>query len=507
MRLDRRTSFFVLAAACLCGSARAQEGETYGLRKPVLLRQTVWFVDDDAAPGGGSGRRNDPFHAIQQGVDAALDGEVVLVAPGIYRELVDFSGKAIRVVASEGPAQTFIQSAVAFGPGGVRFVSGEGHDSVLEGFTVRLADGIQVEDSAPTILRNVIASNAYVGILCRNAPGVRILSNVIRDNAEIGITGSGSELLISGNVILSHFVEVYPHAGGGIYLFESSATLVSNVIAENVCGNLSSVFSNTGAGVYALDSVVFVRQCTFTRNQAWTSSAPGTGGAIAVWNSELRVSGSIFWDDAADDGAEIWASGSFVRVDHSDVEGGQPGIFSQGGTLLWGDGNLEQTPLFRNPSSDYRLMSTSPLIDKGQPALTPGGVDAWGDPRILDGDGNGVQRVDIGADERDDTELLASGTSVLGGTLTLTTVAPAGRTYELFVASEPGDVAVPPFGSMLIGNAGLQTVGAGAVPGVDAFAVPNLVSLLGSELWFQSLSLDAALSIGSFSNAQRFVVH
>ena len=178
------------------------------------------------------------------------------------------------------------------------------------------------------------------------------------------------------------------------------------------------------------------------------------------------------------------------------------------GTLVWGDGNVDMDPLFRDASSsDYRLTAASPMIDRGAAFLAPGGIDAFGDPRILDGDQNGAQRADIGADEYNAVELLAAGSSALGGTLTLTTLAPPGYTYELFVASGPGDVAMPPFGSMLVGNAGLQTVGSGPVPGVDMVSIPFALGLVGTELWAQSLALHTLSGAGSFSNVLSFVVH
>src|SRR5262245_47267980 len=83
---------------------------------------------------GTAGVLNVPadFPTIQAAIDAAFDGDIVLVAPGTYPERIDFKGKAIRVTSSAGAAQTTIDG----GQGGsvVTFANGEGLDSILERF-------------------------------------------------------------------------------------------------------------------------------------------------------------------------------------------------------------------------------------------------------------------------------------------------------------------------------------------------------------------------------------
>ena len=61
--------------------------------------------------------RNVPaeYPSIQSAIDASVNGDVVLVAPGTYLERLDFLGKAITVASAGGPDVTIVDA----GPRGV----------------------------------------------------------------------------------------------------------------------------------------------------------------------------------------------------------------------------------------------------------------------------------------------------------------------------------------------------------------------------------------------------
>src|SRR4030081_3664850 len=48
---------------------------------------------------------------IQAGINAAINGDTVLVSPGTYFENINFNGKAITVKSSAGPAVTIIDGS------------------------------------------------------------------------------------------------------------------------------------------------------------------------------------------------------------------------------------------------------------------------------------------------------------------------------------------------------------------------------------------------------------
>jgi len=72
---------------------------------------------------------------IQAGINAAQNGDTVLVAPGTYKEAIDFKGKAITVISSGGAASTIIDGTNQ--PFVVTFQTNEGRSSVLSGFTIQ----------------------------------------------------------------------------------------------------------------------------------------------------------------------------------------------------------------------------------------------------------------------------------------------------------------------------------------------------------------------------------
>ncbi len=94
------------------------------------------------------------FPLIQIAINAAADGDTVLITDGVYtggfNVNIDFGGKAITVTSENGPELTVIDCQG--GLRGVRFVTGEGNDSVLSGITIRNGNGDGVPSGGGAIL-------------------------------------------------------------------------------------------------------------------------------------------------------------------------------------------------------------------------------------------------------------------------------------------------------------------------------------------------------------------
>ncbi len=133
-------------------------------------------------------------------------------------------------------------------------------------------------------------------------------------------------------------------------------------------------------------SSTVVTNCTFVENRPdmWY----GGGGAILNNNhSNTVVRNCILWDNGAS--ALHDRDGSTTAVTYSNVPGGRPG-----------EGNIDEYPLFVNADAgDLRLRWFSPCVDAGSDAAAVGEQDCDGNPRVVDGNGDGVARVDMGAYE------------------------------------------------------------------------------------------------------------
>ncbi len=121
-------------------------------------QRAVYYVDArDGSDDNDGLSAETAFATIQTGIDAAGDGDTVLVYPGVYREPIDFLGKAITVRSAAQAAVLVVGDDFA-----VSFYMGEGRDSVLENFIIRNSFmGVFIVDSAPTLRNLTVVNNKY----------------------------------------------------------------------------------------------------------------------------------------------------------------------------------------------------------------------------------------------------------------------------------------------------------------------------------------------------------
>jgi len=254
----------------------------------VANAQTVNIEGD---PYGGN-----PYTTITDAVNAATDGDVILIS-GIHTEIVSF-GKSITLRGSD-PTTDIIQAATspssdASGESVVRVIRENDNDVLnvtIENLGIRYGNA---------------NNNNGGGIEADKVTGLITLNNLIveenstnRNGGGIGIAGSNAEIinctirnnncsLDGGGIIFA------PNNGSGINsVIDVKQTLIDNNISRNGGGIYINGNNNFGND-YTID--VNVENSTISNNDTFSPNGGAGGGAIwckgAVWTTNEGGTGN-----------------------------------------------------------------------------------------------------------------------------------------------------------------------------------------------------------------------
>ncbi len=397
----------VTVTADPCGLARGSHmcaleiTSEHASNSPKTVQVTMYITGVYTVP--------EDYATIQAAIDAAVEGDVVVVSPGTYRGSgnrdISFGGKGITVRSVDPDDPAVVAGTVIDCEGtssekhrGFRFANSETEAAFLEGLTI--TNGYGPLESTP-------GGTISVGgaIYCKQAsPRIskcRMVNNAAAEwgSALAGINASASieGCSVSGNETASSAVylrsghsfvrdcEITDNDGRGISLVACSSSLISRcIIANNAGGGISTQWcsnsinishcliyynsASSGAGILSDDDNVSpsIVNCTIVYNTSTNYAGGideyGQGSAPAVKNC-------IIWGNTAANSPQTRGT---MTVTYCDVEGGRSGA-----------GNINADPSFYDAGNgDFHLLSaagrwdissgswamdavTSPCIDAG----------------------------------------------------------------------------------------------------------------------------------------------
>jgi len=164
------------------------------------------------------------YSTIQAGIAFSVNGDTVLVAPGVYTENIIFGGKNIKIIGSAGSTSTFLQPYSTSIPI-VQIVNGEDSTAQLTGFTIQNSGNSRalcIMNSSPVISRCIFYHNMVnyfddSPIRTQGSAAPLITYNLMNDNGGVAnVWFDSPTLFINNTLVNSQRAGILPYNDGVI---------------------------------------------------------------------------------------------------------------------------------------------------------------------------------------------------------------------------------------------------------------------------------------------------
>jgi len=275
------------------------------------------------APGADCGGMTPCYDNVQAAVDAAVEGDTIKVATGVYTEVNSYGGLAQIVYIAKGLILRGGYSTAdwddsdpdanptvldAHGLSRVVYVSGAVNITV-EGLEITggnasgigdAGGGLYANGAAVTLLNNTVVSNTATATAAGEGGGVALDSGR-------GVLSSNS--FLSNAAVDGHYGSAF---GGGVALTTGVFTVTGNLFQDNSASRTSS--TAFGGGLYLDRCAALVEDNTFRSNHG-SDTLSGGGGGLEVHHGTVTVSSNTFEGNT---GGGSGGEGGGLRVFRSD---------------------------------------------------------------------------------------------------------------------------------------------------------------------------------------------
>lgn len=263
------------------------------------------------------------FPTIQAAVDAAVDGDVISLAPGTYAESVTISAKAISLIG--GPGVVLDRAGL---PGSVLTIS-DAADVLITGLVLRGGTGTSLDTECYPFGAFTYGGGALVRASVARFAGCRFEDNIAELGGGLWYEG-GSQVEVLGGVFIGNRGAQVGAALGGCFVGVSNNLLVDG----------TEFFDNTeGGDIYVYGAVVpargeaIIRDALFTGNTGLaTVITPGANPIdLRVENSTFRGNDRLFasvFMGGVTEGSSVTVDGCLIEDEFSSVGGGPSVVFA-----------------------------------------------------------------------------------------------------------------------------------------------------------------------------------